>query len=158
MNTRHTLGHLERRRIEGRVLVPFIEACREKFGEQVTRDLVQVFIRRASIEDGARSAERFGGDMAGLRRIAEEVWGGEGGGIELQMLEETNDRLGFNVSRCRYAEMYKEWGLADLGFELQCSRDHAMLEGFNDTIVLERSQTIMQGATCCDFRFRKKTA
>jgi hypothetical protein len=31
-----------------------------------------------------------------------------------------------------------------------------MLLGFNDGIELERSGTIMQGATCCDFRFRKK--
>lgn len=158
MNTRHSTGHLERRRIEGRVLVPFIEACREKFGEDATRDLVRAFIRKASIDDGAKSAEHFGGDMAGLRRIAEEVWGGQGGGIELQMLEETHDRLAFNVTRCRYAEMYKEWGLSDVGFQLQCSRDHAMLEGFNDGIELERSQTIMQGAACCDFRFRKKKA
>ncbi len=156
MDTRHSTGHLERRRIEGRVLVPFIEVCREKLGEEVTRDLVSAFIRKASVEDGAKSAARFGADMAGLRRIAEEVWGGRGGGLELQMLEQSDDRLDFNVTRCRYAEMYREWGLSDLGFQLQCSRDHAMLEGFNDGLELERSQTIMQGAACCDFRFRKK--
>ena len=150
------VGHLERRKIEGRVLVPFIQVCRDRLGEEATRELVAAFIDRASREDGAKSAERFGGDMAGLRRIAEEVWGGPGGGIDLQMLHESDDRLDFNVTRCGYAQLYKEWGLSDLGFQLQCSRDHAMLLGFNDDIELERSQTIMQGAACCDFRFRRR--
>ena len=150
------VGHLQRRKIEGRVLVPLIAACREKFGVEATRELVTAFIEKESAADGVKSAERFGNDMAGLRRIAEEVWGGPGGGIELQVLEESRDRFDFNVTRCRYAELYKEWGLSDLGFQLQCSRDHAMLQGFNGEFELERAQTIMQGASCCDFRFRKK--
>ena len=154
MNTPHT-SHLERRRIEGRVLVPFIAACREKFGDEATRELVAAFIEKASLADGAKSAERFGNDLAGLRRIAEEVWAGPGGGIEFQMLEQSEERLAFNVTSCRYAEIYKQWGLTDLGFQLQCSRDYPMLAGFNDDIQLERSQTIMQGAACCDFRYRK---
>lgn len=156
MTDERPVGHLQRRKIEGRVLVPFIAACREKLGDEVTRQLVAAFIRKASADDGVKSAERFGGDMAGLRRVAEEVWGGPGGGIDLQMLAQSDDRLEFNVTRCGYAALYKEWGVAELGFQLQCSRDHAMLEGFNDDIELERSQTIMQGAACCDFRFRKK--
>ena len=109
MNMQPTAGHLERRRIEGRVLVPFIAACREKLGDDLTREIVLSFIRKASVADGAKSADVFGGDLAGLGRIAREVWGG-GGGIELKMLEETEERLAFNVTRCRYAEMYKEWG------------------------------------------------
>ena len=66
------------------------------------------------------------------------------------------DHLDFNVTRCRYAEFYKDPGLADLGFRFHCNRDHAMLLGFNKDLELSRSQTIMQGATCCDFRFRKR--
>ena len=156
MTNEQPVGHLQRRKIEGRVLVPFIAACREKFGDAATRELIAGFIDKASVADGVKSAERFGGSMAGLRRIVDEVWGGPGGGLDVQMLEQSDDHLDFNVTRCRYAELYKEWGLSDLGFQLQCSRDHAMLKGFNDDIELERSQTIMQGGSCCDFRFRKK--
>jgi hypothetical protein len=156
MTDERPTGHLQRRKIEGRVLVPFIAVCREKLGDAVTKELVAAFIRKSSVDDGVKSAERFGGDMAGLRRIAEEVWGGPGGGIDLQILAQGDDRFDFNVTRCGYAELYKEWGLSDLGFQLQCSRDHTMLQGFIDDIELERSQTIMQGAACCDFRFRRK--
>jgi hypothetical protein len=158
MNTQQKVGHLERRKIEGRVLVPFIEACREKFGEAATRELVAGFIRKASVADGAATARDFGNDLAGLRRIAQEVWGGPGGGIDIEMLADDEERLEFNVTRCGYAQLYREWGLVELGFQLQCSRDFPMLEGFNGEIELERTQTIMQGAPCCDFRYRRKPA
>ena len=54
--------------------------------------------------------------------------------------------------RCKYAEMYKELGLADMGFIFFCGRDGSMNSGFNEKIKLERTQTIMQGADYCDFR------
>jgi hypothetical protein len=31
-----------------------------------------------------------------------------------------------------------------------------MIKGFSGDIELTRTETIMEGATCCDFRFRKR--
>ena len=45
MTDERPVGHLQRRKIEGRVLVPFIVVCRDKLGEEVTRELVSAFIR-----------------------------------------------------------------------------------------------------------------
>ncbi len=149
------ISHLQRRKIEGRVLIPFINACREKFGEGPTRELVVAAIRSHATADGAHWAEMFGADIEGLRRVAEELWTG-GGGMDVEVIDQSVDRLDFNVTRCRYAEFYKELGLADLGSLIHCSRDHGMVEGFNDGLELARSQTIMAGASCCDFRFRRK--
>ena len=70
------------------------------------------------------------------------------------MLEQSADRLSFNVTRCRYAEMYRALGLGDLGSSLSCQRDFSLIEGFNPAIALSRTQTIMDGAAYCDFRFR----
>lgn len=149
------ISHLQRRKIEGRVLIPFIAACREKFGEGPTRELIDAAIRSLAAADGTRWAGTFGADIEGLRRVAEDVWAG-GGGMELEVVDQAADHLDFNVTRCRYAEFYKELGLADLGALIHCSRDHAMVEGFNDGLELTRSQTIMAGGNCCDFRFRRK--
>ena len=49
-------------------------------------------------------------------------------------------------------------GLADLGGSLSCQRDFALVEGFNPEITLERTQTLMGGASHCDFRFRAAPA
>ncbi|PYN94657.1 MAG: hypothetical protein DMD91_27360 [Candidatus Rokuibacteriota bacterium] len=38
---------------------------------------------------------------------------------------------------------------------LVCSSDFAMAEGFGSNIELARTQTIMQGASYCDFRYRR---
>jgi hypothetical protein len=149
------ISHLQRRKIEGRVLIPFIEACRDKFGEAATRELVVATIRKLAAIDGAKWADTFGTSVAALRQVADTVWAG-GGSLELEVIGEADDRLDFNVTRCRYAEFFKELGLAEMGALLHCNRDHAMIDGFNKDLELTRSQTIMQGASHCDFRFRKK--
>ena len=149
------ISHLQRRKIEARALIPFIEACREKLGDGPTSELVSVAIRARSSEEGAKWAELLGGDVAGLRKLAETVWAA-GGGMDIEVLEQTADRLAFNVTRCRYAEFFQELGLRDLGVLIHCNRDRTMVTGFSNDIELARSQTIMEGGTCCDFRFRRK--
>jgi len=149
------ISHLQRRKIEGRVLIPFIQALRDRFGEDAAREVIDATIRKLAAEDGARWAESYGQSITSLRKVAQEVWAG-GGSLEVQILDESDRHLDFNVTRCRYAEFYKELGLTDLGFHMHCNRDFAMVAGFNDELELSRSQTIMQGGSCCDFRFRKR--
>jgi hypothetical protein len=149
------ITHLQRRKIEGRVLIPFIEACRERFGEAATRDLVVTTIRRLARKDGEQWAQRFGDGLAALQRVAEDVWAA-GGSMDIDMIQQTEDRLDFNVTRCGYAAFYQELGLADIGALVHCSRDHAMAAAFDSSVELVRTGTIMEGNPCCDFRFRKK--
>ena len=149
------ISHLQRRKIEGRVLIPFIEAAREKFGDAATRELVVATIRRLAVADGARWGETYGRSLDALKAVAETVWAG-GGSLDVEIVAASEDRLDFNVTRCRYAEFYKELGLADLGHLVHCARDHAMIQGFNPDLTLTRTQTVMEGAAHCDFRFAKK--
>jgi hypothetical protein len=50
--------------------------------------------------------------------------------------------------------MYRALGIPELGAILSCGRDGALGEGFNPALRLVRTQTIMEGAPCCDFRYR----
>ena len=61
------------------------------------------------------------------------------------------------MTRCRYAEFYRELGLTDIGFHIHCKRDYAMIDGFNSEIELDRRQTLMEGAGHCNFRYRKRS-
>jgi hypothetical protein len=150
-----SISHLQRRKIEGRVLMPFIAACRERFGDAATRELVATVIRQLAADDGGKWAETYGPSLSSLRRVAEEVWAG-GGSLAIEVVSQTDDQLDFNVTRCRYAEFYKSLGLTDLGYQFHCNRDHAMIVGFNPDVELLRTQTLMEGGSHCDFRFRKK--
>jgi predicted ArsR family transcriptional regulator len=150
------ISHLQRRKIEGRVLIPFIETLREKLGEDVAGEILDTTIRRLAVDDGQRWAETYGQSIDSLKQVAEDVWAG-GGSLNLQIIEQSESKLDFNVTRCAYAEFYHTLGLADLGYRIHCNRDHAMVAGFNDKLELSRSQTLMQGAACCDFRYRTRS-
>lgn len=150
-----TISHLQRRKIEGRVLIPFIDTLREKYGEDAMREVLDATIRKLAASDGAAWAESFGRSTASLRKVAEQVWAG-GGAQDVEIVGESDDRLDFDVTRCQYAEFYQGLGLADLGYRIHCNRDFAMVAGFNDELELSRKQTLMQGGPCCDFRFSKK--
>jgi hypothetical protein len=93
-------------------------------------------------------------DPAGLLAYAEilALWQ-QDGALTIDLKVKERDRLEFDVKRCRYAEMYRELGMADLGRILSCNRDGAFCTGFNPAIRLTRTQTIMEGADCCDFRY-----
>ena len=60
--------------------------------------------------------------------------------------------------QARNATMYRRLGLEDLGPILSCGRDGAMIEGFNPAVEFRRTQTLMEGATHCDFRYRNTSA
>jgi hypothetical protein len=150
------ISRLQRRKIESKALIPFLAALRDKFGENAVQEVLDEVIRKLAVEDGARLAETYGQTTTSLRNVAEEVWAG-GGSLDLELVGQSEGHLDFNVTRCGYAEYYKEMGLSDLGFRMHCNRDHAMLGGFNSELELSRTQTIMEGAVCCNFRYRKKS-
>lgn len=154
-DTLNEVGVLKRREIEARILIPVLEALGREFDRErvlaVTRDVI-VDVARGQ---GRALAEQAGGN--GLTDLARgfEAWR-KGDALEMDVLEESPERYSFNVTRCRYAEMYKALGAPELGALLSCNRDYSLVEGFNGAVELERTQTIMQGASHCDFRFRVK--
>ncbi|MGE3819010.1 MAG: L-2-amino-thiazoline-4-carboxylic acid hydrolase [Isosphaeraceae bacterium] len=145
---------LRRREIEARIAGPLIRAFADAFGEGPTLEVVRKVIGELARASGAELARALG--ETSLEAFAEglERWK-EGGALEIELLSRSEDRLDFNVTRCRYAEMYRALGLADLGASLSCQRDFALIEGFNPDVTLTRTRTLMEGASHCDFRFRR---
>jgi hypothetical protein len=76
--------------------------------------------------------------------------------VDYSVRAQSPDTYEIDVTRCRYAQFYKELGEPELGFLLVCSSDFPFVEGFDADIKLTRTQTIMEGATCCDFRYRRQ--
>jgi hypothetical protein len=147
------LSLLRQREIEARIVGPLIAAVRQELGEERTLALLRRVIAELARQSGAELARRLG--EASLTAFARCLDGwSESGALEIDVLEQSADRLDFNVTRCRYAEMYRALGLGDLGASLSCQRDFSLIEGFNPAIELSRTQTIMDGADHCDFRFR----
>ena len=143
---------LDRRRIEAGVLGPVFKAFAREIGEEKAREIIGRTIVEIAREQGRALAERVGGNDLTTFARAKEPWT-RNAAIETETIEQDEEQYSFNVVRCRYAEMYKELGIPELGFLLSCGRDFAMSQGFNPEIKLARTQTIMQGASHCDFRY-----
>ena len=155
-DTLNEIGVLKRREIEARILLPVIEKLANEFGRDRVIPMVRDIIVGIAREQGREIAQRMGGDS--LTRLAKalEDWQ-KGDAYRMDVLEQSDERFSFNVTRCRYAEMYRALGIPELGALLSCNRDFALVEGFNPDVKLTRTQTIMEGATHCDFRFVKST-
>ncbi len=146
---------LQRREIEARIVGPLIRGFAAELGLEPTLEIVRRVIVNLAHEAGADLAAQLGESTLGAFTRGIDHWT-EGGALELEILEKSAERLDFNVKRCKYAEMYRSLGLADLGAGLSCCRDFALVEGFNPEITLKRTQTLMEGASHCDFRFTSK--
>ncbi len=104
------------------------------------------------MQTGKKMAGKYkGNSLTELFKVVKEVWA-EGDSLEFEILEETRQRLSFNVTRCQYAELYDRLGIKEYGFCLSCNRDEALIRGFNPQLKLFRNRTIMQGEKSCDFR------
>jgi predicted ArsR family transcriptional regulator len=151
------IGVLTRREVEARLLAPLIETLGARFGRAAVVEAVRETILSIAQEQGRTLAVQMGEN--GLHAFAESLaaWT-QDDALQLTVLERTDDQFAFNVNRCRYAELYRSLGLADLGAVLSCNRDAALITGFNGAVAFERTQTIMQGAPYCDFRYRLAAA
>lgn len=147
---------LERRRIEAMILKHVYDVISERSGKAEAEAVIGETCSRSAIEQGRHLAEDLGRapDLEDFAAIMPN-WTREDA-LEIEPLEMTADRMDFNVTRCRYAEMYREMGLGEIGHLLSCNRDGDFCIGYNPEIELTRTQTIMQGASHCDFRYRMK--
>jgi hypothetical protein len=148
-----TLPLLQQREIEAAIVAPLYRAFAAEVGEARAREIVAGVIGELACQSGCAAAEAIGGNDLHHLRQAIERWRANGA-LELTVLRDDAEALEFNVTRCRYAEMYCRLGLEDLGPLLSCNRDGAMIEGFNPAVEFRRTQTLMEGAPYCDFRYR----
>ncbi|MDD9955244.1 MAG: L-2-amino-thiazoline-4-carboxylic acid hydrolase [Anaerolineaceae bacterium] len=146
------IGVLTRRETEARILAPLIDALGEAFGRERVLEVLRETIIRIAREQGAAMAGQT--DDVDLGAFADTLpaWQKDDA-MRIETLRQDDEAFHFNVTRCRYAELYRALGIPELGALLSCNRDFALIEGFNPDVQLERTQTIMQGATHCDFRY-----
>ena len=149
------IGVLTRRAVEARILAPLIDALGKNFGHDNVLNIVRETIIQIATDQGAELAEHMSGNS--LQHFADSLqYWTKDNALEIEVIEQTEEALLFNVTRCRYAELYKKLGVSGYGSILSCARDFALIKGFNGKITLKRTQTIMEGAAYCDFRYTFK--
>jgi hypothetical protein len=146
---------LQQAKIQARVLVPLLKAMQAELGEEQAKAIVRKALRDLYRRYGeefwrAKNEENLGKAMtSAFATFARDD------ALDFEVKEQSQDAFDIDVRRCRYAEFYKAVGERELGFLMICSADYYMAEGFGPEIKLARTQTIMQGASHCDFRYRR---
>ena len=147
------LSMLDKRRIEAEILKEVYLTLKESHGEEVAKKTIAESVRCSAIGQArAFAAAAPGGTSLKAFQDVMPLWT-KGGALEIEVKEQSEATFTFNVVRCRYAETYKAMGLGEIGHLLSCNRDGAFCEGYDPKLKLERTQTIMQGASHCDFKY-----
>ena len=147
---------LEQAKIQAQVLVPLVKALQAELGEEranavVRKALGDIYRRLGEQWWRAKDSKHVGENMA--RAFAAFA---KGEPIDYSVRAQSQDAYEIDVTGCRYAQFYQELGEPELGFLLVCGLDFPFAEGFGADVELTRTQTIMQGASHCDFRYRLK--
>jgi len=147
---------IEQAKIQAQVLVPLVKTLQAELGEERANALVRKALgdvyRRLGEQWWRSKASRHVGDNLASAFAAFA----EGDAVDYSVRALSQDAYEIDITGCRYAQFYKELGEPELGFLLVCSADFPFAEGFGGDIKLTRTQTIMQGASHCDFRYRRQ--
>jgi L-2-amino-thiazoline-4-carboxylic acid hydrolase len=146
---------ITKRRLQAEVIGPIYAEMAAEIGEEKAAQILDAAIRKAAIAEGRAFALKAPGGQTSMADFIKlyELWTADGA-LEMKVLEASDTRFDFDITRCKYAETYKEMGLGKIGPLLSCNRDGTFCQGYDPNITLERKQTIMEGANCCTFRYR----
>lgn len=151
--TDHATPILTRRRIEAAILKGVYDVLLASHGERVALETIRSAVTQSAIDQGKAMAAAFdrAPDLLDVLDIL-KLWT-QDNALELDLISSSASELSFNVTRCRYSEMYHDMGMVFLGGVMSCQRDGSFCHGVNPHIAFQRTQTIMDGAEFCDFRF-----
>ena len=148
------IGVLMRRETEVRILIPFLQDLYEEFSKEKILNVLEKTIKEIAKTQGEELSKEYGNNVDAFLDTL-KFWTKDDA-LEIDILEKSESKLSFDVTRCKYAEMYNALGISDLGAVLSCNRDAALIEGFNSKASLDRKETIMSGDKCCTFRYTFK--
>ena len=147
---------IEQVKIQAQVLVPLVKALQAELGEERANAIVRKALGNLYRRYGEKWWRTQGARDLGEKMASAFDMFAAGDALDYELIKQAADAFEVNVTECRYAKFYHEIGAPELGFLLTCSADFPMAEGFGADVQLTRTQTIMQGASHCDFRYALK--
>jgi hypothetical protein len=153
------ISFMDEVKTQAQVLLPVLKAARAELGEERANRLILGALRVWWREGIKQLGGRFPGspkekydamNAVAISRIREND-------LEIESLKQEPETQEFNVTRCSFAEFFRQLGEPELGYILCCEGDLFLAEVGSPMVDLVRTQTIMKGASCCDFRIHTKS-
>jgi L-2-amino-thiazoline-4-carboxylic acid hydrolase len=147
---------IEQAKIQAQVLVPLVKALQAELGEDRANALVRTALGDVYHRFGEQWWRALGSSHVGENMASAFASFAEGDAVDYKVRAQSHDSYEIDVIGCRYAQFFKELGEPELGFLLVCNMDFPFAEGCGTDIKLTRTQTIMQGGSHRDFRYRRQ--
>jgi L-2-amino-thiazoline-4-carboxylic acid hydrolase len=147
---------IEQAKIQAQVLVPLVKALERELGKDRAHSLVRGALGDVYRRLGEKWWRAKGSSDVGTSMASAFASFAQGDAIDYHVRLQSQNRYEIDVTRCQYAQFYQELGEPELGFLLICSLDFPFAEGFGADLTLTRTQTIMQGASHCDFHYMRQ--
>ncbi|MFK7916402.1 MAG: L-2-amino-thiazoline-4-carboxylic acid hydrolase [Pseudomonadales bacterium] len=140
------LTRFETLAVQMAAVVPLIRDLQDILGEETIAAALSERLQRQQANTPTGTNPDFSRMVEGTAYFA------AGGALEYEVIASDRQTFDMDVHDCRYADMMEQLGGRDLGHLLICGNDFAAARKIGMT--LDRSQTRMQGASHCDFRYR----
>jgi L-2-amino-thiazoline-4-carboxylic acid hydrolase len=151
---------LDQVKIQAQVLVPVLQAFREEFGAERANRVAWKALenwRREFVRDMMKALPSEGAPVERWRSWNQAGAPFIGDAVDFEPVKDDSDSVEFNITGCRFAQFFRELREPELEFALLCSFDNTAAEEVGEgDVKLNRTQTIMQGADHCDFRYQLK--
>lgn len=144
---------IEQIKIQAQVLVPLVKALQAELGEERANAIVRKALGDQYRKFGDKWWRSQAASGAADKIAASFDRFAAADALDYEVIKQAPDAVDINVTGCRYAQFYNQLGVPELGFLLVCSSDFPMAEGYGPEVQLTRTQTLMQGASHCDFRY-----
>ena len=142
---------LEAVKIQARALIPVVKALEAELGRERAHELVGSAIAESWAEVvSARVAER--------NQHPARAGSGFEFPVESEVVEETRDSYALDFTGCAFADHFRSIGEPEIGALLTCGVDFAAEARMRPSWKFTRTQTLMQGASHCDFRWQREPA
>ncbi|QYN51201.1 MULTISPECIES: L-2-amino-thiazoline-4-carboxylic acid hydrolase [Apibacter] len=153
-NQKEEIGILQRRKIEAEIIKPIYDILKREYGLEQAKSIIEEAVANAAIQAGKDFAQKEDGPTSVQSFVALQYLWEKDDALETEVVVNNENQYDYNVKRCRYAEMYHEMGLGEIGFLLSCNRDAKFIEGYAPNVKLTRPHTIMNGDGFCDFHYK----
>ena len=147
------LGIFQRRKIEAEIIKPIYTVLKREFGLEKAKQIIAEAISQSAFAAGREFAEKEPNGTSMTSFVALQYLWKKDDALISKVQVNTPTRYDYVVTRCRYAELYREMGLGEIGALLSCNRDNVFIEAYAPEIKLTRPHTLMNGDAYCDFSY-----
>lgn len=139
---------LEATKIQAKAVIPIVKAMEEELGKERAHAIVGKAIAGNYVQ--WRDKRGFEPDS----HPNSDDDNGPAFPVEKEVVENTETAYGHNITGCAFADYFRKIGEPEIGALMTCGVDFAAEEHMRPGWEFTRTQTRMQGAAHCDFRWR----